>query len=146
MLEKCDTIMKRQVATLKPEATLVEAARLMKAQGCGLIPICDKNEVVVGVLTDRDIVVRACARGLPLETTAIHSVMTKSILSCAPNDPVSYAEELMTLNKIYRVLVLDSGRLVGLISLTDIAHCEEPIRTARLLRDLSSREYRLESP
>lgn len=145
MQEKCHSIMKRHVVTLRAWATVTEAAKLMRDTGCGLLPIFDESQEVVGVITDRDIVLRGCAEGLPLDETSVRALMTSEVYACSPDAPVARAEELMSQRRISRVLVLDAGVLVGIISLTDIAHHEDPLRVARVLRSVAGREYRVES-
>jgi CBS domain-containing protein len=136
--------MKRNVATLRVTATLLEAVHLMKESCCGLIPVCNADGAVVGVITDRDVVVRACVSGVALDTTPVAAVMTSRLVSCRSDEPISRAEQLMAQHKVWRVLVIDDGRLVGLVSLTDIAQSEEPLLVARVLRHVTSREYRVE--
>lgn len=143
-MRKCSAIMKRNVATLRVTATLLEAVHLMKESCCGLIPVCNDDGAVVGVITDRDVVVRACVSGVALDTTPVAAVMTSRLVSCRSDEPISRAEQLMAQHKVWRVLVIDDGQLVGLVSLTDIAQSEEPLLVARVLRHVTSREYRVE--
>lgn len=143
-MRKCSAIMKRNIASLPARATLLEAVQLMKESCCGLIPVRDEDGAVVGVITDRDVVIRACVAGLALGTTTLGTIMTKKVISCRADDPILRAEQLMAEHKVWRVLVIDDGRLVGLVSLTDIAQSEEPLLVARVLRHVTSREYRVE--
>jgi len=116
----------------------------MREQGCGLLPVVDAANNVVGVLTDRDIVVRVCAGSCANERTAISDVMSRSIVSCSPDDSLDAAEELMISRQKQRILVLERGKLVGVLSVTDIAQVEQPLKVARLVRQVTARELRLE--
>ena len=141
---QCGEIMRQHVAALPLEATAADAARLMAEHGCGILPICGADGGVAGVITDRDIVIRVCAEGRSPSDTRVSEIMSRELVACSPSDPLHAAEELMVKHKKARIIVLDAGRLAGVISLTDIAQHEEPLRLARLLREISSREYRLE--
>jgi len=136
--------MRERVATLPPDASLTEAAQRMKEFGCGMLPICSTDGRVVGVLTDRDIVVRACAEGRSLDQTRVAEVMTRELVTCDASDSVQAAEDLLISHFKARILVTEAGRLAGVISLTDLAQNEEPLRLARIVRHVSSRAYRVE--
>ena len=141
---QCREIMRERVATLPPEASLTEAAQRMKEFGCGMIPICSAEGHVVGVLTDRDIVVRACAEGRSLDQTRVSEIMTRDPVMCDVSDSVQDAEDLLIRHFKARIVITEAGRLAGVISLTDLAQCEEPLRLARIVRHVSSRAYRVE--
>jgi CBS domain-containing protein len=141
---QCREVMRQHVATLPPEASAADAARMMAEHGCGMIPICSQDGSLAGVITDRDIVVRVCSEGRSPSDARLSEVMTRELVVCAPSDALQTAEELMIRHKKSRIAVVDGERLVGVISLTDIAQYEEPLRLARLVREISSREYRLE--
>jgi CBS domain-containing protein len=110
-----------EVVKVAPETTLVDAARTMKAIDVGLLPVCVRDEVV-GMLTDRDIAVRSVADGRDPRTTEVQEVMTPRVVFCSPEDDVREAAALMQLAQLRRLLVMnDRGRLVGIVSLSDIA-------------------------
>jgi len=141
---RCEEIMKRRLCTARPETTVTEAAQLMKLEQIGFVPVCDSEGCPLGVLTDRDIVLRACAESLP-ENTRVSQIMTHHPVTCAADDDVERAEALMVERKTRRVLVTDaSGALVGLITLADIAQYQAPFKTARWLRELTARRFRVE--
>lgn len=115
----------------------------MRDAQTGFLPVCDGQGKVVGVVTDRDITVRASAEKLPVDRTPVDRIMTRSIIACSEGDPLSRVGELMTQHQRSRVVVTDSdGRLLGVLSLTDLAQYEEPLHLARILRQISSREFR----
>ena len=143
---RCAELMRRRLAILLPERTVLEAARMMREYGCGILPVVDAERRLLGVVTDRDIVVRACASGARLDSTPVSSIMSKDVVACELNEPLSVAEELMIQHRVQRLPVLEGGKIVGILSLTDIAQVEEPLRVARLVREITARELRLEHP
>jgi len=109
------------VVSVGPGTTLAEAARMMRTLHVGPLPVCDDGRLI-GVLTDRDITVRATAEGLDPVTTPVGDVMTPEVLSCQETDNVSDAALKMQMLQVRRLIVLDEeGRLAGIVSLGDIA-------------------------
>ena len=109
------------VVSVGPGTTLAEAARMMRTLHVGPLPVCDDGRII-GVLTDRDITVRATAEGLDPVTTPVGDVMTAEVLSCQETDNVSDAALKMQMLQVRRLIVLDEeGRLAGIVSLGDIA-------------------------
>lgn len=113
---KIKDLMAVDVPALDPDATLEEAAAVMDAGRTGVLPIVEKGRVA-GVVTDRDIVVRALAKGLTPDETAVGDIMTYELVYCREDDDTQVAEELMARHGVKRVLVLDrDGGLRGLVS------------------------------
>lgn len=136
----CNEIMKRDVECVSPEERVEVAARKMRDQNIGFLPICDDSRKVLGTLTDRDIAIRLVAESRPA-TTPIQDVMTAEVVACKPTDNVRKAEELMGKQQKSRIMCLDDGgRLVGVISLSDIAQREEGGRAAQTMKRVSKRE------
>lgn len=139
----CSEIMRNEVEPASPNQSVSAVARIMRDAQVGFMPVCDADRLVLGVVTDRDLVVRLCAQNGVCAQTPIAEIMTRQVVACRPNDPLAHAERLMIEHRKARVVIMDDKRrLVGVISLTDIAQCEEPIRAARILREISAREYR----
>ncbi|MFL5322318.1 MAG: CBS domain-containing protein [Myxococcaceae bacterium] len=114
-------VMTKNVQVIAPDASIVEAARMMKEQDTGFLPVCDGNKIL-GSVTDRDIVIRAIAQGLNAENTPVRSAMSAGISWCFDSDDVTEAAEKMKDGKIRRLVVVDqSKKLVGVISLGDLA-------------------------
>jgi CBS domain-containing protein len=144
---RCAQIMKRDVRTIAPDDDLLTAARAMRDADVGFLPVCDARGVAVGVVTDRDIVVRACAEDTRLASVTVGSVMTRGVTACAPDDPLSKVVAEMRRHHVLRVLVLDArGAPVGVISLSDIAQYEMPSRVGRTLQSVAERKYAPERP
>src|SRR4051794_28840839 len=102
-------IMTRDVECASPDDTLQKAARKMKELDVGPMPICDHDRVV-GMLTDRDITIRAVAEGRDPRSTRVRDVMTQNVVSCYEDDAVEEAARLMQERQIRRLLVLDRRR------------------------------------
>jgi CBS domain-containing protein len=114
-------IMTRDVEVVRPDATLQEAAGRMKALDVGVIPVCD-GEHLMGMLTDRDITVRATAAGRDPRTTHVRDVMTPDVVYCFEDQDVTEAQRLMQERQIRRLLILNRDkRLAGVVSLGDLA-------------------------
>jgi len=114
-------LMTRGVETISPAATLEKAARQMKEHNVGLLPVVDGDRVL-GVLTDRDIVLRAVSERLRPEMTRVKDVMTHAAIVCYEDQDVAEACLVMEKNLIHRLIVLDrDNRLVGIVSLSDFA-------------------------
>ena len=97
---------------------------------------------MLGAITDRDIAIRIVAEGRP-PTTAAADVMTAEVVACRPDDDVTEAEQLMGRRQKSRMIVTDeNGRLVGVISLSDIAQVEEGLRASETMRQVTEREAR----
>lgn len=114
-------VMTRTVNVISPDATLKEAATKMKHFDVGSLPVCDGGRLV-GMITDRDIVVRALADDAHSLEAKVVSVMTPSVVFCYENQEVDTVTELMGSKQVRRVLVFDRiKRLVGIVSLGDLA-------------------------
>jgi len=114
-------IMTREVRCASPDETLQEAARKMKDLDVGPLPVCD-NDRLAGMLTDRDITVRAVAEGRDPKTAKVREVMTEGVLACFEDDDVAEAARLMKEKQVRRLVVLSRDkRLAGIVSLGDLA-------------------------
>jgi len=113
-------VMTAQVVTATPRSTVAEVAQTMVKIESGAVPVVDDGKVV-GLITDRDIVIRVVAEGRGLDTP-VAEVMTEGVETCREDDNVADATAKMGSKQIRRLVVLnDQGRLAGIISLGDIA-------------------------
>lgn len=118
---KIKDVMTRNVTVVHPSSTVEEAADLMKSLDVGLLPVCE-GERLVGMLTDRDITVRATAVGLSPATTLVRDAMTADVFFVFDDQDVEDAARVMKQQQVRRVVVLDGDkRLVGIASLGDLA-------------------------
>ena len=117
---KVREIMTADVASAAPETTLEEIATMMREADTGAIPVVDDN-ALIGIVTDRDIVLRCVAEGKdPAECTA-EDIVSENLETVEPDDDVEEAAQLMAHRQIRRLPVVQDGRLVGMLSLGDIA-------------------------
>ncbi len=113
-------VMTRRVECVGPDATLQEAAAKMKSLDVGPLPVCD-NDRLVGMVTDRDITVRATAEGEAPQDVCVRDVMTPEVIYCFEDADVKQAALLMQQKQVRRLLVLNRDkRLVGIVSLGDL--------------------------
>jgi CBS domain-containing protein len=131
-------IMTRNVEVVSGDATLKEAATMMKALDVGFIPVCDGNRLE-GILTDRDITIRATADGRDPTKTKVADVMSTDIAYCLEDQEVKEAVSLMEARQIRRLPVLNvDKRLVGIVSLGDIAvHAGDTDMAGETLQEIS---------
>jgi len=118
---KVSEAMTPAVVTVSRDTPLTDAARLMRDSDVGPLPVADEGRLV-GVLTDRDITIRAVANGKDPFSTRVDEVMTPKVVCCLDTDEVERAAEMMQSAQLRRLLVVDEGgRLAGIVSLGDIA-------------------------
>jgi CBS domain-containing protein len=118
---KCADIMNRNLEWLTEKSTIVEAAKLMAEAGVGFLPICDASQRVVGVVTDRDLTIRALARRIAPETTTAALVMSSPAITCLESADVREAEALMAEERKSRLVITDAkGKLTGVLSVADL--------------------------
>ena len=137
---RCDEVMKEDVFSVAPDDSVQVAATKMRDHNIGFLPVINPSRRVVGTVTDRDLALRVLAAGLT-EDTAIKDVMTRELISCLTTDDLQRALQRMRHFQKSRIMCLDGqGKLAGVISLSDIAQCENDEQTAKVLRDVSQRE------
>ncbi len=118
---KVQQIMTRDVECIQPDRTLQEAASRMKALDVGALPVCGNNRLE-GMITDRDIVVRAIAEGHDPRQEKVSDAMTRELACCAEDQDIEEAARLMNAKQIRRLAVINGNRqLVGILALADLA-------------------------
>ncbi len=131
-------IMSSNVVKISPGTFLEEAARLMKTYGVGMLPVIEGDRVL-GVVTDRDIAVRALAQGWNALLTEARVIMSENIVWCFEDTPAAEAARLMAKRQIHRLLVFSREMiLAGVVSLDDIAVAlRDEKAVGQTLRDVS---------
>lgn len=117
---KVKDIMARNIAYINPNATVTEAAQLMQKHNVGSIPVCDQTGVL-GIVTDRDIVVRNVAHGTDPQKTPVKNVMTSQVATITPDMELEQVSKVMAEKQVRRLPVVENNMLVGMIALGDIA-------------------------
>ena len=119
-------------------ASVVEAARLMRAEHIGSLPITD-DDTLVGMITDRDITTRVVAEAADPRTTSVGDVSSRDLISVEPDKDLEEAVQLMARHQIRRLPVVEDGRLVGIVAQADIALAlrENETKTGELVEAIS---------
>ncbi len=121
-------VMTKNPAEVTSDAFIVEAAKKMKEHDTGFIPVVDSSNQnkLVGVITDRDIAIRAVAEGVDVHNAKVSSYMTRNnLVSVAPDTDLSRAAAIMADRQVHRLCVVDNDRMVGVVSLGDLAVTDE---------------------
>lgn len=125
---RIEEIMTTDVETCMPESTLQEVASKMREINVGSIPICEEDRLV-GIVTDRDIVIRGIAEQLPGDT-AIAEILSEEVITGTVDLTIEEAADLMATHKIRRLPIVGNDRIIGIVSLGDLA-----------IRDVSENHY-----
>jgi CBS domain-containing protein len=130
---RVDEVMSRNVIAVPVDATLVEAAELMKKHDIGFLPVV-ANDILIGVVTDRDLVVRGMGEHVDPYLTPVRTIMSATPVWCYEHDVLTDAAGILADNHLHRLLVVDGyRRLVGLLSIDDLA---AKMSSDRLLGDV----------
>ena len=108
------------VVSIQPTATVLEAARLMNDRGVGGVVVVDETNALLGIFTERDILRRVVAAGLPPETTKVADVFTRDIVTCTPEMNVEEIGAIMTTRRVRHLPVVDSRGLHGVVTIGDL--------------------------
>lgn len=119
-MQQLKDVMRREVKVISPDATLKEAAVLMRDEDFGMLPV-GEDDRMIGTVTDRDIAIRAVAEGLGCDTP-VRDVMSEEVIWCYEDETVECGAEKMSENQVRRLPVVSrEKRLVGIVSLGDFA-------------------------
>jgi len=126
--------------SIGPSASVVEAARLMRNEHIGSLPITD-GDTLVGMITDRDITTRVVAEAADLATTTVGDVYSQDLISVEPDKDLAEALGLMARHQVRRLPVVQDGRLVGIVAQADIALIlsDDEKKTGELVEAISER-------
>ncbi|ADY56463.1 CBS domain containing protein [Syntrophobotulus glycolicus DSM 8271] len=113
-------IMSARIFSADQNSSLSDIAKIMKEQDIGAVPVCEGDRLL-GIITDRDIIVRAVSEKKDLQKTLARQVMTLDPICIEEKDSISQAADLMAEYQVKRLPVLKSGKLVGIITLGDLA-------------------------
>ena len=122
---KLSEIMTNSVVKVHPEESVAVAARMLQRYNIGVLPVCEHDGRVCGVVTDRDLVTRCVAAGHQPENTPVRQVMSANVVSAQPDMDTGAAAHLMGRKQIRRLPVMENGKLCGMVSLGDLANRED---------------------
>ena len=118
----CAEVMTPSPTACQPQHTAIEAAELMRREDCGLVPVVSENGKLIGVLTDRDIVIKVVADGRDPRNTAVSEVMSSDLVTCLPHESIETVMEQMAARQVRRIPIVErDGSLVGIVAQADIA-------------------------
>lgn len=138
---RCEEIMKRNPEYVTENDTVAKAARSMRDRNIGFLPVCDPQNRPIGTITDRDLAIRILAEGKGADVK-VADCMSKETITCKASDDVTRCEELMSQHRKSRMMIVDdAGKLVGVISLSDVA-LKDQAHAAQTMRAVSQREAR----
>lgn len=113
-------VMTTDVKVCAPHDSLVAAAKLMRDINCGSIPVCEGKQIV-GMVTDRDIVIHCVAEGKDCNEVHCHDCMSSEVISCKPDTDVHECARLMAEHQVRRIPVVQNGEIVGICAIGDLA-------------------------
>lgn len=117
---KVKDVMTKSVAYVDPATSVQQAAQLMEKHNVGSIPVCDKGSVV-GIITDRDIVLRNIAQGTDPKSTEVSKIMTAGVITATPDMEMNEVTRMMEQQQVRRIPVVQDNKLVGIVALGDMA-------------------------
>jgi CBS domain-containing protein len=117
-------------------ASVIEAARLMREEHIGSLPITDEEQLV-GMITDRDITTRVVAEAADPKTMSVGDVYSRDLISVEPDKDLEEALQLMARHQVRRLPVVQNGRLVGIVAQADVARTENEQKTGELVEAIS---------
>ena len=125
---KINECMSPDVCFVKPDCKVYDAARIMCENHIGCIPVCDDKKSVVGILTDRDIVLRTVACDKNAKNTQVSDIMTTNVCTCQNDQDICDAENTMAKYQVRRLPVVDSNnKMVGILTMGDLAQNDKKI-------------------
>lgn len=136
---KVKECMSLNVCSCTPNSTVSDAAKQMCNNHVGCIPVCDDNKNVVGLLTDRDVILRTIACDKDAKTTPVSEIMTCKVCCCNPDTDINEATKMMSELQIRRIPVCDTNnKIVGILSLGDLAHNDTKVGKGQVCNTLEN--------
>lgn len=126
MAQQLRDIMTKQVHTVRTDATLLQVARIMRDQRIGDVLVTEEDGALCGIVTDRDIVVRAVATGMPLDRTQVSEICSGDLVQVDEDASIEDCVAIMREHAIRRIPVVDGDRPVGIVSIGDLARLKDP--------------------
>ena len=119
---KVKDIMTSHVCCVTPDMTIENASKLMCGADIGVVPVCDSGGMIVGIVTDRDIITRGISQGCSAGE-CVSKIMTKGVASISPDADIKDAVKLMGEYQVRRLPVISGREIVGILSVGDLARC-----------------------
>jgi CBS domain-containing protein len=129
-------VMTSDVRACEPNATVVDVAKLMAKEDVGPIPVVEEGRLV-GLVTDRDIVVRVIAEGRDPNATTVGEIASRDLVTVSPDEDLDEALQLLAQHQVRRLPVVDGDRLVGIVAQADIARLGKDKKTGEVVEEIS---------
>ena len=129
-------VMTSEVKACEPTATVAEAAKVMAQEDIGPVPIVEDGRLT-GIVTDRDIVVKAVAEGKDMNATTVREIASRDLITVSPEDDLNDALNLMADHQVRRLPVVDGDRLVGIVAQADVARTGRDKKTGAVVEEIS---------
>jgi CBS domain-containing protein len=129
-------VMTRDVRACEPNATVAEAATVMAGEDVGPVPLVEDGRLV-GIVTDRDIVVRVVAEGRDPNATTVREIASTELVTVSPDDDLDDALNRLAERQVRRLPVVEGDRLVGIVAQADIARLGEDKKTGEVVEEIS---------
>jgi CBS domain-containing protein len=129
-------VMTSNPTTCEPSATVVDAAKVMAREDIGSVPIVEGGRLV-GLVTDRDIIVRTVSEGRDVKTTTVQDVASKDLVTVTPDEDLGRALQLMGKHQVRRIPVVEGDRVVGIVAQADVARAADDEKTGEVVQQIS---------
>lgn len=117
---KIKDCMCNNVKWVSPNTNVCDCAKVMSDNKIGCVPVCDESNQVVGIVTDRDVLLRTIACDKDCKNTPVSEIMTTNVCVCEANSEIEEAESLMSKNAIRRLPVIENNKIVGILTLGNL--------------------------
>jgi CBS domain-containing protein len=140
-MKKCNEVMTKNPVCCRPDDMVTKVAQLMQSENIGSIPVIenDRTQKLVGIVTDRDLVLKIIAKGQDVKSTKVEAVMTRQVVTCRVGDDLQVALDAMAEHQLRRIpIVDDDDKIVGIIAQADVAtRVNLPEETAAVVKEIS---------
>jgi CBS domain-containing protein len=137
MGQRIRDIMTSNPSTIEPNTSVADAARIMKQEDAGVVPVTE-NGRLTGMVTDRDIAIRVVAEGKDPQSTPVREVASQNLVTVDPQQDLDEALRLMAKHQVRRLPVVEEdGRLVGVVAQADVARYGDDTKTGQVVQEIS---------
>ena len=140
-MKKCNEVMTKNPVCCLPDDMVAQVAQLMQSENIGSIPVIENEQTqkLVGIVTDRDLVLKIVAKGHDAKSTKVEAVMTRKLVTCRAEDDLQKALDAMSEHQLRRIPVVDKdNKILGIIAQADVAtRVDKPKKTAAMVKEIS---------
>jgi CBS domain-containing protein len=129
--------------TIQRDESVIEAAKIMEEADVGSIPVVDADQILLGMVTDRDIALRVVATGRDPQTTTVGEIATNNVSPAYPDEPLEEALDQMAYRQVRRLPVIEDDRVVGILAQADMVHELKDKQAGRLVDEISHEPQQL---